>query len=223
MFYLNELTSSDLLDGVRGIIFDCDGVLIDSLNANIWYYDTLREHFGHPPMDQELREYIHAHTMDESIRKLVPPEQLEAAQAYQQAFDYRRALPHIELEKGLREVLSWMRGAGLRMGINTSRTDTLDLILEYFDIGEFFHPAITSYKVARPKPHPEGIHAILESWRMRPEDVIYIGDTKVDEYNAEAADVRLWSLKNPYLKAEMMIPDYWTLLAYLRRTYGFFG
>lgn len=223
MIYLNNLFREDLLDGVGGIIFDCDGVLIDSLGANTWYYNTFREHFGLPPMDEELRDYTHSHNIWESISRLVPEDRFEEGWQYKLDFDYRRVLPHIIMESGLREVLNWMRCSGLRMGINTSRTDTLDLVLERFELTEYFYPAITSYKVSRPKPHPEGVHAILEAWRMRPEQVIYIGDSSVDERNAEAANVRFWSFKNPQLRAELMIPDYWTLLGWLRRTYGFVG
>ncbi|WP_022662719.1 HAD family hydrolase [Paucidesulfovibrio longus] len=221
MLYLNSLIREDLFDGVSGIIFDCDGVLIDSLAANTWYYNTFRAHFGLPEMDEELRDYTHSHNIWESIRRLVPEDRFDEAWQYKLDFDYRRVLPHIVMESGLREVLNWMRSAGLRLGINTSRTDTLDLVLEHFGLTEYFHPAITSFKVARPKPHPEGVHAILEAWRMRPEDVVYIGDSRVDEVNALAADVRFWSFKNPNLHAELMIPDYWTLLGFLRRNYEF--
>lgn len=221
MLHLNDLSRADLLEDVKGVIFDCDGVLIDSIEANSWYYNTIRKHFGLPEMDEELREYTHTRTMGESIRRIVPADRIEEAWAFRQGFDYRRVLPHIILESGLREVLNWMRCAGLRMGINTSRTDTLELVLEYFGLSEYFQPAITSFKVARIKPHPEGVFAILEAWRMKPEDVVYIGDSEVDEINAKAAGVRLWSFKNPNLDAEMMIPDFWTLLGYLRRTYGF--
>ncbi|MGE4293277.1 MAG: HAD family hydrolase [Desulfovibrio sp.] len=221
MLYLNSLIREDLLDGVGGVIFDCDGVLIDSLAANTWYYNTFRAHFGLPKMDDELRDYTHSHNIWESISRLVPGERFDEAWQYKLDFDYRRVLPHIILEDGLREVLNWMRAGGLRMGINTSRTDTLDLVLEHFGLTGYFHPTITSFKVARPKPHPEGVHAILEAWRMKPEEVVYIGDSSVDEVNAAAADVRFWAFKNPNLRAELMIPDFWTLLGYLRRNYAF--
>ena len=35
------------------VIFDCDGVMFDSKNANRVYYNHMLEKFGHPPMDAE--------------------------------------------------------------------------------------------------------------------------------------------------------------------------
>ena len=61
---------------------------------------------------------------------------------------------------------------------------------------------------------------ILAAWRMTPDEVIYIGDSSVDEQTAKAAGIRFWSFKNPYLDAEIMVPDFWTLLGCLRRAYG---
>jgi len=37
----------------KGFIFDCDGVLIDSLQANVVYYNRYRTRFGLPPMSPE--------------------------------------------------------------------------------------------------------------------------------------------------------------------------
>ena len=38
------------MNKIKGIIFDFDGVLFDSLHANLAYYNTVFEAFGAPPV-----------------------------------------------------------------------------------------------------------------------------------------------------------------------------
>lgn len=45
-------------DGLRGVIFDCDGVMIDSRAANDEFYNRVLAYFGLPPMTPEPRRPI---------------------------------------------------------------------------------------------------------------------------------------------------------------------
>lgn len=220
MIILNELMDCGVLGGLRGVIFDCDGVMVDSLGANIWYYNAFRERFGLGPMSPDQEAYTHSHNVFDSLRRILPEEHWDQAFALRKEFDYRDMLPKIRKEPGLREALLWFRRMGFRMAVNTNRTTTMDLLLDHLDMTEFFLPVVTAAGVANPKPHPESVNVILDAWDMPPNQVAYLGDSRVDEQTACAAGVRFWSYKNEYLEAEVMVPDYGTLLWCLRRAYG---
>ena len=49
------------------IVFDCDGVLFDSREANRIYYNDLLKAFNHPPMDDQELEYVHSHNVTDSV------------------------------------------------------------------------------------------------------------------------------------------------------------
>ena len=208
MIVVNDLMRPDILAGVRGIVFDCDGVLVDSLAANKWYYNWYRERFGLPPMNAEEERYTHIQNVYNSLKRIVPEGRLEEALALRDEFDYRLVLPHITPEPGVFDLLILLRGMGVRMAVNTSRTNTTELLLSYLGMDGFFHPVVATANVTKPKPHPEGVHQILDAWGLGTGDVAFIGDSSVDQGTAENAGVPFWSYKNPRLTAVLYVPDF---------------
>ena len=43
---------------IMAVVFDCDGVLFDSRQANRSFYDHIRSRFGLPPMPEEDVTYL---------------------------------------------------------------------------------------------------------------------------------------------------------------------
>jgi HAD superfamily hydrolase (TIGR01549 family) len=203
-------TGSSKVDGLKGIIFDCDGVLVDSKEANTTFYNMIREHFGYAPMSAAQESYVHSHAVNESVAHIVPPEQLDEAWQFVKNLNYRDVLPRLSLEPGLVDFLDTLRGCGYHLGILTNRTTTMNLLLRWFNISMFFTPVITA-RLVRPKPSPEGLFRVLRQWRMEPADVAYIGDSGVDAECARLAGVRFWAYRNASLPADMLVHDFWSL------------
>jgi phosphoglycolate phosphatase-like HAD superfamily hydrolase len=55
---------------VSVIIFDCDGVMFDSRQANVNFYNHILFHFGLPPLTNEDVEFVHMHTVVESLNHI---------------------------------------------------------------------------------------------------------------------------------------------------------
>lgn len=208
--------SSEILGGVRGFIFDCDGVLVDSMQANMAYYNLFRERFGLPPMSREEELYVHSASSKESLDRILPAEIRAEADEFHKSLDYRQILPWLKLEQGITDLLTCLRGQGYRLGVNTNRTNTMDMLLDYLGLNGFFQPVIQSSNVSRPKPSPEGVFTILRAWRMQPREVVFVGDSHVDEHTARAAGVRFWAYRNERLMAELHLSDFNELAACLK-------
>ena len=58
------------MNKISAVIFDCDGVMFDSRQANINYYNHILAHFGLPPMPDEEVSFVHMNTADESVRHI---------------------------------------------------------------------------------------------------------------------------------------------------------
>lgn len=203
----------------KGFIFDCDGVLIDSLRANTVYYNKYRTKFGLPPMTPEDEHYTHIQNVYDSLRRILPPEHYEAGLAFRSQIDYRDMLPFLTREPGIRRLLGWLKGAGFLIGVDTNRMDTVHLVFEAVDLLGYFDPVMTVANTAAPKPDPDGVRQILEVWGLRRDEVAFLGDSSVDEHTAKNAGVSFWAFKNPDLDGEILVPDFPTLLDALGRAW----
>lgn len=200
----------------RLLVFDCDGVLFDSREANRAYYEEICRALGRPPLTQEELHYVHMHTAEESVRYLFRelPEKLEAALAYQKNLPYEKFLPYMRMEPGLKEFLEWARKRFL-LAISTNRTTTMGRLLEIYGLEKYFDLVMTALKSPRPKPHPQALTVILEHFRVSPRETLYIGDSEVDLRLCRSVGVPLVAYRNPQLPADFHVSSYPELRALL--------
>jgi len=223
MTKLTALTNPCFLEGLRGLVFDCDGVLFDSMDSNRLYYNAILQRLGLGPMTPEQEAYVHAHAVHESLAFIVPRERSQEIPGARAAVDYRaEILPHLKPEPGLYELLGGLRRAGFRLGISTNRTSTMGWLVQRFGLDRYFDPIITANDV-RPKPHPESLNLIMQRWGMGPRETAFIGDSKVDALTAQAAGMRFWAFRNPGLAAELHVQDFWSMARGMRLGASFSG
>ena len=85
--------------GLSGLIFDCDGVMVDSRDVNIGYYNLLLREVGKPPITPEQAGYVQMSTAKEALEYIFSPEELKLLPAIAERYPYRDvALPQLELE-----------------------------------------------------------------------------------------------------------------------------
>ena len=200
---------------IKGFVFDCDGVLINSKAANVRFYNLILEELGLPRMSPAGEAFVHAHTVQKSIAHIVPESLLDKALEAKKSIPYSRVLESIRLEPGISVCLRCLQGAGFPCAVNTNRTDTMELILDKFDLNGYFHPVVTSQDVRRPKPHPESLELILDIWKLSPDEVVFIGDSEVDEQTARAAGTLFWAYNNAGLAADRHLREHGELAAAL--------
>jgi HAD superfamily hydrolase (TIGR01549 family) len=171
-------------------------------------------------MAPEDEAYVHAHAVHESYARIVPAERLHEVGEAARRVDYAaNVLPSLELEPGLVDLLEDLMAASVRLGIDTNRTTTLDMVVERFGFERYFSPIVGAH-MAGPKPDPASVALILREWGIAASQVAFVGDSSVDEATAKAAGVRFWAYKNGNLDAELYVPDFPTLRAALQKCYA---
>jgi beta-phosphoglucomutase-like phosphatase (HAD superfamily) len=192
------------------VIFDCDGVMFDSKEANRLFYNQLLTECKRPPMNEEELEYVHSHNVMDSVNHIFrqyPSEEIDRANAYRRELDYTDFIRYMIMEPDLKDFLSYLKPT-YHTAISTNRTTTMPAILEKFELASFFDKVVTAFDVARPKPYPDALLAILDYFDTTVEESIFIGDSMVDKEHADSVGMRLIAFKNPALPAQYHVNSF---------------
>lgn len=205
---LEALLTQAFPSGVAGLIFDCDGVLVDSKDANIGYYNRLLAEFGHPPMPESVTDYVQMATAGQAFDLLFTDEERKKLPEVAGRIPYREfSLPRLRLEPGVRELLEWLRERGVRMGVHTNRGSGMWDVLDMFCLRDMFDPVMT-VDVVTPKPSPEGVTRILGEWDVPERSVGFIGDSATDAGAAGGGGVPFIAYRNAALDAAVHVEDF---------------
>ncbi len=177
---------------VRGIIYDCDGVLFESRNANLAYYNAVLETLGAPPVtadDTELARICHTAASPEVFAALLGESLVETALSIAADLDYRYFIPAMIPEPGMVETLASL-SRELPLAVATNRGNSMGEILDHFSLTGYFQVVVTSRDVARPKPAPDMLLLAARQLQLAPKELLFVGDSDLDRQAAQAAGIR---------------------------------
>jgi HAD superfamily hydrolase (TIGR01509 family) len=191
------------------VIFDCDGVMFDSKNANLHFYNHLRAKFDHPPMDDDELEYVHMHHVIDSVSHIFRhwPDDLDEAHKYRETVNYKDFIKHMTMEPDLIEFLNHIT-PNCKTAISTNRTTTMATLLDLFGLNKYFGLVVTAMDVENSKPHPDALLKILDHFKLGVEDCIFIGDSTVDLEHADSVGMEMIAFKNSALPASYHVNSF---------------
>ena len=178
--------------GIKAVIYDCDGVMFDSFEANFAFYRQVIERFGKPPLDRsdaDTMRVLHTYCNKDVLSHLFSgDDRIDQVRAFSASIDYRKLFPLMLMEQGLRETLDALRGR-VELAVCTNRASSMEMLLESFGLQHYFSCVMTAGRVANPKPHPEPLLKVLEHYGIAAGEALFVGDSEVDRQAADAAGV----------------------------------
>lgn len=198
----------------EAVLFDLDGTLADTVELILrCYRHTMVTHLGEAPPDEAWLATIGTPLRDQ-LRDFARSD--EEAEAMLETYSAFQVTVHDEMVSafpGAREVVDALAGAGVPVGIVTSKRRAMAVrTLEACRLDGPMQVVVTADDVARGKPHPEPVHRALGALGVPPgPGVLFLGDSPWDIRAGKEAGTRtaaaLWG---PYSREALVAeaPDF---------------
>ncbi len=184
----------------KAVIFDMDGVILDSVDANVRLFQRVFQEFGFaPPSEQELLDFS-PRGSTATIGEFLPEPEKQNGELKQQMLERTRELSMQILGEmrpmpGIHALLSELK-THYRLALVTNRRESTHAAIELFGFQGIFEVVVTASDVTNPKPHPEPILLALEKLGVSSREAIFFGDMNVDFESGTSAGVETILIKN---------------------------
>jgi len=174
---------------LTGLLFDLDGVLINSLPVmKLALNAALKEVYRKRTFDietvfAEYRQYLGMGFPD-IVKKMGLSEQL-----YQPFRRHSRYLaPYVDLYPNIIDLLETAKSLSLTMAIATGKDyQRTEELLTQLKINQYFSSIYSSDTVTAPKPAPEMVNCFCADYSLQADQVLFLGDAEADIHCGQAA------------------------------------
>lgn len=195
---------------IKAIIFDLDGVIIDSLDAWFEVFNDTRSFYKLPKITKkEFTDKIWGGTIERDIKIYFKEKTVkEITKHYFSNMGKFKA--STKLNKNVKETLKKSKSKNIKLGIvtNTYKKAVLE-ILKYHKIKDLFDAVIGGDEIKHGKPAPDSLLKACERLNIKTNEAVLVGDTKSDMWAAKNANMFFIGYKT---NGDLKIEDFKDLL-----------
>lgn len=192
---------------IQAIIFDLDGVIIDSNPAIVEFWNHWANQFGFELTDDMILEWVYGRKVTATIDGLfymATQEQQTIIQEAGYAFD---AAMHPTGIAGIQDFAQALKELDFPRGVATSsHKERMDQMLERIGLPNHFNSSITAHDVSKGKPDPEPYLKMANKLALDPSVCLVFEDAIAGVQSAIAAGMTCIGIGNAFtverLKAE---------------------
>ena len=180
---------------IRAVLFDLDGVLIDSYR--LWFHllNDAARHFNYPAIDEQRFHDTWGQGIEADIEAFYPG--LTVSQLSRYFSDhYANFLEHIELIPGALEAIQAVKGLHTGTGkrrltgvLTNSQGGLARRVLELKGLLPYLDRVLGADDAGCSKPDPRGMLKLCRQLGVKPTEALMVGDSAYDEDAAKAAGV----------------------------------
>lgn len=199
------------LAGIRALLFDLDGTLVDSVPDLSAAVDAMLLELGRAPVGEDaVRDWV-----GNGAQRLVKRALTGTMEGEPEPALFERAMPsflaHYEahlsvtsrLYPGVREGLAWMRSAGYRLAVVTNKPERfIAPLLGALGIADGFAALVGGDSLPQKKPAPEPLLHAARLLGSAPAQTLMVGDSRNDVLAARRAGMAVICLPYGYNHGE---------------------
>jgi HAD superfamily hydrolase (TIGR01509 family) len=199
---------ADRMTDLQAILFDLDGVIVDSEPLHEQAIQRTSIHLGRALTDEEIASFKGA-VEEVGAAKLLEynpaaiwsiPDVLEYRNnLYKELFDQMTLIP------GAREFIQKAHEKGLKLGLTTSALlENQQRAFEMFDLWPFFSTIVTGQDIVHGKPHPEPYLKTAEKLGVAPANALVIEDSVHGVRSGKAAGCRVAAITTSFPRERLL-------------------
>lgn len=185
-------SSSPRTAGVRGVIFDLDGTLVDGYGGITSGVNAARERFGLAPLAVDDVKRRVGLGLEHLMADVVGAEHaVEGSTIFRRVYDAVCVSETLAAPR-LKPTLDALRARGYRMTVASNKpVDYSIRILERLEVLPYFDTVAGPETAGSIKPDPAMLRACLAAMALTEAHAIYVGDMALDAETARRAGVRV--------------------------------
>ena len=177
---------------IRGIVFDFDGTIVDSMQMVFSALNDALKRRNLPTIEIELLGRMAGLPVIDIISSKARITEAAAKEVEKDVFKTYTSfcrtscqlLPHVE------STLKTLKSKKIKLGLfTTTPTKPLMAVEKKFSLKDYFDIMIAK-EDAENKPNPEGLNKIVKEFGIRKDECLYVGDSPIDILTGKAAGIK---------------------------------
>ena len=207
---------------IETVIFDMDGVIIDSEPIHLEIQQDLFEHFQVQLTKEEYLTFIGRSSRNmwqELIQRFSLAATVDEVLHKDRSLYHQRLInePGLAPIAGVRELIEELQKNNVKLALaSSSSMESINLVLDLFDLSGFFPHRVSGDELKQSKPHPEIFQVTATLTKSFDKNCLVFEDSTHGVTAAKAANMKCVGFQNPnsgnqdLSKADLIINDFKT-------------
>ncbi|MBE9505100.1 MAG: HAD family hydrolase [Proteobacteria bacterium] len=192
-------------NGIRGVIFDLDGTLIDSFEAIREGFNATLPYYGLDTLSLSETKALVGKPLEDTFCDLIGEENANKATAifrkkYREVFlDMTLPLPHAV------ETVTTLHNRRYHLAVATNKFGPYSRdIINHLGLDDMIAPVVGDGDGVKRKPEPDMLKKLLIDMSMTEKEAVFVGDSPIDIETGKKAGVKTIAVSTGYHSREML-------------------
>ena len=178
----------------KAVIFDLDGTLINSIEDIADSMNTVLENNNFPTHDYEAYKYFVGSGLKNLAQAALPKthnDEEQVNRCFESMLEVYNdnCINKTKPYDGIIELLDELISRNIKLGVLSNKTDEFTKKITYALFPDYFEFVTGISEKTPKKPDPNGVLQMSKDLGIKPEDIIYVGDSGIDMQTANNANM----------------------------------
>ncbi len=193
---------------VKGVIFDLDGTLIDTIEGLANSTNFALEQYGFPTHSVEKYRSFVGNGVGKLVERALPDGKKNMKTEVRAVFEKNYAetmLSSMPVYDGIEELIKYLREKNIKLAVNTNKLDIFAKPMIKAVFGDVFETVLGETNEFPRKPEPDAVNFIIEKMGIKKEECIFVGDSQVDIETAKNAGIFGIAVTWGFVKKDVLV------------------